>query len=130
MFFSERAFLRGGDSATPVQSLIDAISVQWSGGPSTVTIPVGASESDVEGLLFPVVNDAIHLLGEHPASAPDDIDVAYTQGHSFPRYLGGPLWWADNLGLARIKAGLEAAGCNVSPHLASATDLTDLQAKL
>ena len=93
-------------------------------------MPVGASEATIEELLFPVVNDAIHLLGEHPAASPDDIDVAYTQGYVFPRYLGGPLWWAEKLGLDRIKAVLEASGRSVSPYLAAATDLSDLQAKL
>ena len=87
LFFSERAYLRGGDSAAPVESLIEAIAVQDSGGPSSVAVPVGATESEVEGLLFPVVNDALALLAANPAASTDDIDVAYTQAYGFPRYL-------------------------------------------
>ena len=50
------------------------------------SVSLGA-ESEVEGLLFPVVNDALALLAANPAASTDDIDVAYTQAYGFPRYL-------------------------------------------
>ncbi len=125
LFFSERAFLRGGESAIPVQTLIDSVTKQPRFH-ATPTIPVGASEEKIEQLLFPAVQDAMQLLAESPSTAPDDIDVAYTQGLGFPRYLGGPIWWAKSLGLERLRAGLERQGVAVIPMLAGAVKFEDV----
>ena len=128
LFFSERAYLRGGETAAPVQSLIDAIDAASRSDSAAVVpaVPVGATAGEIERLLFPVVNDAVQLLAESDAS-PDDIDVAFTQGHGFPRYLGGPLWWAAALGLERLRAGLQAAGHAVAPALSVADTIEDVQ---
>lgn len=124
LFFAERAFLRGGTSAAPVQRLIDALP----GCRPTPSISVGASEADIERLLFPVAQDAVQLLATSPVgTSADDIDVAYTQGSGFPRYLGGPLWWASRLGLERLRVGLQKQGVAVVPVLADATTLADVQ---
>jgi 3-hydroxyacyl-CoA dehydrogenase len=89
---------------------------------------VGASEADIERLLFPVAQDAVQLLATSPVgTSADDIDVAYTQGSGFPRYLGGPLWWASRLGLERLRVGLQKQGVAVVPVLADATTLADVQ---
>eukprot|EP01043_Picozoa_sp_COSAG02_P024602 COSAG02_NODE_1350_length_13120_cov_4.275555_12_plen_200_part_00 len=125
LFFSERAFLRGGESAIPVQTLIDSVTNQPRFH-ATPTIPVGASEEKIEQLLFPAVQDAMQLLAESPSTAPDDIDVAYTQGLGFPRYLGGPIWWAKSLGLERLRGGLERQGVAVIPMLAGAVKFEDV----
>ncbi|MDF3833500.1 3-hydroxyacyl-CoA dehydrogenase NAD-binding domain-containing protein [Cupriavidus basilensis] len=60
-----------------------------------------------ERLLYPLVNEAAKLLEEGVASRPGDIDMVWTAGYGYPDYLGGPVWQADSIGLARIVAGLE-----------------------
>ncbi len=89
----------------------------------------GIGEREIaERLFYPLVNEAARLLEEGVASRPGDIDMVWTAGYGFPDYLGGPVWLADRVGLARIVAGLERYGrergnafdyWDVSPLLAS-----------
>lgn len=55
-----------------------------------------------ERLLFPMVNEAAAILAEGIAARPGDIDVVWTAGYGFPVWRGGPLFMADEIGLARI----------------------------
>ncbi|MGO4330211.1 3-hydroxyacyl-CoA dehydrogenase NAD-binding domain-containing protein [Cupriavidus sp. 2TAF22] len=66
-----------------------------------------ADEEIVERLIYPLVNEAAKLLEEGVACRPGDIDMVWTAGYGFPDYLGGPVWLADRIGLARIAAGME-----------------------
>jgi 3-hydroxyacyl-CoA dehydrogenase len=61
-----------------------------------------ASSEIVERLLFPVVNEGAHILEERIAERPGDIDVIWAYGYGFPAWRGGPMHWADNLGLKQI----------------------------
>lgn len=62
----------------------------------------------VEYLLYPVVNEGAKLLEEGMALRASDIDMALVAGHGWPVYTGGPMFWGDRQGLARIVAALEA----------------------
>jgi len=42
------------------------------------------------------------VLGEGIAARASDVDVVYTSGYGFPRYLGGPMFYADTLGLKHV----------------------------
>jgi 3-hydroxyacyl-CoA dehydrogenase len=55
-----------------------------------------------ERLLFPMVNEAARILEEGIAYRPGDIDVVWTAGYGFPAWRGGPIFMADEIGLARI----------------------------
>jgi len=57
----------------------------------------------VERLLFPVVNEGARILEERVAERAGDIDVIWAFGYAFPAWLGGPMYWADNLGLKQIR---------------------------
>jgi 3-hydroxyacyl-CoA dehydrogenase len=61
-----------------------------------------ASGEIVERLLFPVVNEGARVLEERIAERPGDIDVIWAHGYGFPVWRGGPMHWADNLGLKQI----------------------------
>ncbi len=52
--------------------------------------------------LYPLVNEGARLLAEGIALRPGDIDVVYLHGYGFPSYRGGPMYWADTLGLKRV----------------------------
>ncbi|QIG81983.1 3-hydroxyacyl-CoA dehydrogenase NAD-binding domain-containing protein [Stakelama tenebrarum] len=71
----------------------------------------------VERLLFPVVNEGAKLLDEGIAIRASDVDVALVYGYGWPVFTGGPLFWADIVGLDRVIAGLEAAGHEPAPLL-------------
>jgi 3-hydroxyacyl-CoA dehydrogenase len=56
----------------------------------------------VERCLYPVVNEGARILAEGIALRPGDIDVVWVNGYAFPDHLGGPLFWADRIGVATI----------------------------
>jgi 3-hydroxyacyl-CoA dehydrogenase len=57
-----------------------------------------SAEEIVERCLLPLVNEGHRLLDEGIAIRPSDIDVVYAHGYGFPRYRGGPMFWADAQG--------------------------------
>ncbi len=51
---------------------------------------------------YPLINEGAKILAEGVALRPSDIDVVWIYGYGFPAYLGGPMFWADRLGLAAV----------------------------
>ena len=52
--------------------------------------------------LYPLVNIGAQLLDDGIALRASDIDVVYVHGYGFPKYRGGPMYYADQVGLANI----------------------------
>jgi 3-hydroxyacyl-CoA dehydrogenase len=67
---------------------------------------IGADEI-VERLLYPMINEAAKILEERIAYRPGDIDVIWVAGYGFPDHRGGPVWMADDIGLATIVTALD-----------------------
>lgn len=67
-----------------------------------------------ERLVYALVNEAAHILEEDIAQRPSDIDILYINGYAFPLHHGGPLFYADTVGLSNVVAGMEnyAKGLN------------------
>jgi len=61
----------------------------------------GAQEIQ-ERCLYAMINEGALLLEEGVALRASDIDVVYTAGYGFPRYRGGPMFYADTVGLKVI----------------------------
>ena len=61
----------------------------------------------VERLLYTMVNEGARILEEGIAYRGSDIDIVWTAGYGFPDHQGGPLHWADAVGLARIVERLD-----------------------
>jgi 3-hydroxyacyl-CoA dehydrogenase len=57
----------------------------------------------VERLLFAMINEGACILAEGIARRPGDIDVIWVYGYGFPAHRGGPMHYADSVGLARIR---------------------------
>ena len=53
--------------------------------------------------LYAMVNEGAKILEERIAARPEDIDVAMINGLGFPAYAGGPMWWAGEMGLRRVR---------------------------
>ena len=64
-------------------------------------------EEIVRRLMCAVVNEAANVVREGIALRPLDVDVALIYGYGFPRYRGGPMKYADMLGLPNVLAELE-----------------------
>lgn len=67
-----------------------------------------SDEEILERLLYPVVDEAAKILEEGVAVRASDIDVALTTGYGWPIYTGGPMFWADIVGLQKIVSRLDA----------------------
>ena len=64
-----------------------------------------ASKSDeeiVERSMLALINEGAKILGEGIAYRASDIDVVYANGYGFPPYRGGPMHYADQIGLAEV----------------------------
>jgi 3-hydroxyacyl-CoA dehydrogenase len=53
-------------------------------------------------LLYALINRGAYLLEEGVALRPGDIDIVYVYGYGFPPHHGGPMWYADEVGVARV----------------------------
>jgi len=58
--------------------------------------------------MYPLVNEAAKILAEGIAARAGDVDVVWVYGYGFPAWRGGPLRWADSVGLRAIVADLLA----------------------
>jgi 3-hydroxyacyl-CoA dehydrogenase len=56
----------------------------------------------VDRLILSMVNEGAFILEERIAQRASDIDVAYTSGYGFPAYRGGPMFYADTVGLPNV----------------------------
>ncbi len=65
-----------------------------------------SSQEIIERCIFALINDGIKILEEGVAIRASDIDVVWGSGYGFPRYRGGPLFYADVLGLKTIYEGI------------------------
>jgi 3-hydroxyacyl-CoA dehydrogenase len=54
-------------------------------------------------LLYPMVNEGAKILEEKIAIRASDIDVIWVYGYGWPVYRGGPMFWADQVGLKAIR---------------------------
>ena len=52
--------------------------------------------------LYPLVNEGAKILDEGLALRASDIDIIWMHGYGFPRYRGGPMFWADLVGLRTV----------------------------
>ncbi len=86
-----------------VDALIDAIARER--GVNRRHIP---GEEILERLLYPMVNEGARILEEGIALRASDVDVIWVYGYGWPVYRGGPMHWADGIGLKKIRDRLAA----------------------
>ncbi|MFM0504775.1 3-hydroxyacyl-CoA dehydrogenase NAD-binding domain-containing protein [Paraburkholderia caffeinilytica] len=84
-----------------------------------------SDEEIVERLVFALVNEGALILDEGIASKASDIDMVYLSGYGFPRFRGGPMLYADQVGLynvvramRRYAHGYQGHAWEVAPRLA------------
>jgi hypothetical protein len=69
-----------------------------------------SDEEIVERCIFALVNEGARILEEGIAARASDIDMVYLNGYGFPLHRGGPMLYADTVGLPRW-----CAACAASP---------------
>jgi 3-hydroxyacyl-CoA dehydrogenase len=60
----------------------------------------------VERCMFPLINEGANVLSDGTAIRASDIDVVWVYGYGWPAFRGGPMRYADSLGLAHVLARL------------------------
>ncbi|MGD0475435.1 MAG: 3-hydroxyacyl-CoA dehydrogenase NAD-binding domain-containing protein [Candidatus Velthaea sp.] len=80
--------------------------------------PRDVSDAEIlERLAYALVNVGAGLLENGIALRPGDEDIVYIYGYGFPPHHGGPMWYADEIGVARVVARIKDFGWPVSPLL-------------
>jgi 3-hydroxyacyl-CoA dehydrogenase len=62
-----------------------------------------SEEEIVERMIYPMINEGARILEEGIAYRPGDIDVTWVYGYGWPVWRGGPMFFADQVGLAHIR---------------------------
>jgi 3-hydroxyacyl-CoA dehydrogenase len=101
-------YLYEAGSRTPrPDSDVEALIVAASARLGVRRRPTGKEEI-IERLLYPAINEGARILEEGIAQRAGDIDVIWIYGYGFPVWRGGPMYYADRIGLARIRDRLTA----------------------
>ena len=56
----------------------------------------------LERCLYPMINEGAKILDEGIAIRGSDVDVVWINGYGWPMYTGGPMFWADTIGLQEV----------------------------
>ena len=64
-------------------------------------------EEIVERLVYALVNEGARILEEGIAQRASDIDMVYLAGYGFPVFRGGPMFYADTVGLPNVVMAME-----------------------
>jgi len=73
-----------------------------------------ADDEIVGRCIYALVNEGARIVEEGIAQRASDVDTVYLTGYGFPRHRGGPLFYADTVGLAQVVAAMGRYGAN--PH--------------
>eukprot|EP00966_Prymnesium_polylepis_P048262 1117938-Prymnesium_polylepis.1 len=90
-----------------------AVAALIEGHCAELSLPRRAFEPEevLDRCLLPLVNEGFKVLSEGIAQRESDLDMVYLYGYGFPRYKGGPMYWARHVrpgGLPKLLADLEA----------------------
>ena len=66
-----------------------------------------SADEIIERTIYPMINEGARILEEGIALRPSDIDIVWINGYAFPIGKGGPMFWAEQAGLAHIVERLE-----------------------
>jgi 3-hydroxyacyl-CoA dehydrogenase len=66
-----------------------------------------AAGAIVERLIYPLVNQAARLIEAGVALRPGDVDLIWINGYGFPAWRGGPMFYADQIGLENVRNRLD-----------------------
>ena len=80
-----------------ITTLIETVSAELG-----ITRRAVTDDDIVMRCLYPLVNEGAKILEEGLALRASDIDIVWVYGYGFPRYRGGPMFWADLVGLPTI----------------------------
>jgi 3-hydroxyacyl-CoA dehydrogenase len=81
---------------------VDAVIAAAANRLGIVRHAIGGQEI-VERMVLPMMNEGARILEEGIAARPGDIDVIWVYGYGWPAWRGGPMYYADHLGLGQVR---------------------------
>jgi 3-hydroxyacyl-CoA dehydrogenase len=90
-----------GSRAPLPDPLIERLIVDHSQQHGIVRRQIGEAEI-LERCLYSMINEAAKILQEGVAARAVDVDMVWLHGYGFPRYRGGPLFYADEVGIRSV----------------------------
>jgi 3-hydroxyacyl-CoA dehydrogenase len=88
------------------------------------------SEQEIlERCIYPMINEGAKILGEGKAIRASDIDVVWVNGYGWPVYRGGPMFYADTIGLDAVLAKMKEFEAMLGAEFKPAKLLEDLVAQ-
>ena len=104
---------KAGDRKAYPSALVDEMIVAHSTALGVQRRTIADAEI-VERLVYALVNEGAQILDEGIAMRASDIDMVYLSGYGFPLFRGGPMFYADTVGLPNVLASIEryAQGAN------------------
>ena len=75
-----------------------------------------SDEEIIERCVLPLINEGARILEEGIAIRASDIDVVWLYGYGFPRWRGGPMYYADSLGLKQVLERIRHYGELLGPR--------------
>jgi len=92
---------RSGQPDPEVETIIDAERVR-----AGITPREFSDDEIIRSYMAAMINEGANVVHERIALRPLDVDVTFLYGYGFPRYRGGPMKYADMIGLPRILADI------------------------
>ena len=77
-----------------------------------------SDEEILQRLVFPMINEGAKILEEGKALRASDIDMVWIAGYGWPVYRGGPMFYADTVGLKTVLARMEEWERTLGPEFA------------
>ncbi len=97
---------KAGDRKAYPNEAVNAMIVQHSADLGIARRKI-SDEEIVERLVYALVNEGALILEEGIALRASDIDMVYLTGYGFPLYRGGPMFYADTVGLPNVLAAIQ-----------------------
>ena len=98
-------YIAGKRDAVPNQEVVQMIETHRAS--LGITVRKISDEEIVQRLVYALVNEAAHILEEGIASKASDIDMVYLMGYGFPICRGGPMNYADQVGLFNVVQAMD-----------------------
>ena len=97
---------KAGDRKAYPSAVVNKMIVQHSADLGLTRRKISDQEI-TERLIFSLVNEGAHILEEGIATRASDIDMVYLTGYGFPLHLGGPMFYADTIGLTNVMMAMD-----------------------
>ena len=88
---------RNAKPSPVTEKIINDFIVKTGSNPRTVS-----DEEILERCIYPMINEGVKILEEGKAIRSSDIDVVWQNGYGWPVYRGGPMWYGDQIGAAKV----------------------------